>query len=153
MTIRIYYFTMGFLAGLLALSLSSCGPHQGANVTHAVDCFDGCNSTYKEKVDEFRGADGTAGAAGADGNAGADGAQGVPGPRGVSGVDGAAGADGQDGEAGTNCTLTEVEEGVIITCGPDSVLVEHGEDADEVEFPDYYCIKIQQGWQCYGDAE
>lgn len=78
---------------------TGCGPHQGANVKHFVDCIgDGCDTTYQEKVDEFRGSSGEQGTQGVQGIPGTEGTPGLDGVAGTKGSDGADGIDGLDGQ-------------------------------------------------------
>ncbi len=46
----------------------------------------------------------------------------------VHGEDGEDGADGKDGADGSSCSVAEVDEGAIVTCGNESVLIKHGTD-------------------------
>ena len=107
---------------ILATISVSCGPHQGANVTHLIDCVgDGCDSSYQDKVREFRGDDGedsvstqttvtstivkeTA----------------VPGPQGPAGAD------------GSSCSVNQLETGAVILCEDGtSSFITNGEDGED----------------------
>lgn len=59
------------------------------------------------------------------------GPQGQRGPQGIHGPIGPEGQPGLDGVDGTSCYGESVPEGVLITCGEDSYLVQHGERGSE----------------------
>jgi hypothetical protein len=112
------------ILAIVALIVASCGPHQGANVTHFIDCVgDGCDSSYQDKVREFKGDDGqdsvstqttvtstivkeTA----------------IPGPVGPAGA------------GGTSCSVDQLEGGAVILCEDGtSSYIANGSDGQDGE--------------------
>lgn len=73
----------------------------------------------REKVEVYGhdGVDGTDGDNGKSGPAGKQGPQGEPGATGAQGPQGERGADGAPGVAGQSCSASEVEGGLMISCG------------------------------------
>lgn len=59
---------------------------------------------------------------------GINGEHGRDGQDGVDGSDGKDGADGIDGEDGTSCSVSQTDQGAVITCGDSSAIVSNGQD-------------------------
>lgn len=101
------------IAMMTMATMTACGPHEHASLSHPLDCFDGCSATYKEHVDKYRGRTGPAGETGRTGPAGASGSN---------------GKDGRDGADGATCQAITIPDGTQVTCGHDVVVILNGRD-------------------------
>ena len=116
------------LSILITLFVSGCGPHQGANVDHFIDCVgDGCDSSYQDKVRKFRGPSGEDSVS----------TQTVSTSTIVvieeEQIQGPAGADGAKGDS---CTVSTVPAGSLIQCEDgSSSLIYNGTDGEDGESP------------------
>lgn len=133
---------------LAALGLTACGAHPD----HAIDCIDGCNGEnkrYNPETDNtptvITGPRGVPGASGQNGSScttypvegGAvisctDGTETFVG-NGTNGQDGQDGQDGEAGQAGESCSVARAENGAIISCGTETVVVYDGIDGQDGE--------------------
>ena len=109
---------MKLLSILTLLTLASCGA-----VQNSCDMGGYNELCYGLLGDSRDGADGAAGADGSDGKDGTDGASGK------DGTDGSDGSDGKDGADGDTCIVTENANGASITCGANTVQINHGNDS------------------------
>ena len=109
------YIQIILLTALVTLGVymwTGCGPHQGANVAHFIDCVgDGCDSSYQDKVREFRGDDGADGSDSKSVTSTIVKETAIPGPVGPAGSD------------GSSCSVDQVTEGVLIQCDDGSAAI------------------------------
>lgn len=89
----------------------------------------GTDSGGREAVQGLPGRDGRPGTDGRDGEPGAMGPSGPAGES-ISGPQGPQGAEGAAGPAGAGCSIQELEEAVVITCGGSSVII-YQDEQDE----------------------
>jgi hypothetical protein len=114
--------------------VSGCGPHQGANVDHFIDCVgDGCDSSYQDKVRKFRGPSGEDSISTqtiSTSTIVVIEEEQIQGPKGDQGEAGQNGADGD------SCTVSTVPAGSLIQCEDgSSSLVYNGTDGEDGESP------------------
>lgn len=124
---KLFYLIFLFISVLLH---ASCGKEDQARqqcVLYGEECDEKGSQDKKEtKTEVVVGPAGPRGEAGSDGERGEKGEQGEAGQPGVAGQ---AGADGMDGQDGESCQVSELVNGALISCGDNSVVVLHGQDA------------------------
>lgn len=125
---------------LLSILLFGCGS-VGHNLSEAGKCVnngEGCHASQAQEGQKGpQGVQGEQGATGSSGRDGAQGNSGSPGPRGSqgergdtgnTGPQGAPGTNGTNGSNGTSCTVSQANNGALITCGNTSIVVLNGVD-------------------------
>lgn len=126
------------MRSLVAVSLLifSCG-QLGEVTDNSYECMMNGERCHEAGVDSRVGPEGSQGIQGTVGPAGPSGEmgeRGLPGQngetiQGPAGAQGIAGERGEAGSAGVGCSAEQIENGAVITCGEDVVVILDGEDA------------------------